>query len=236
MGLFTDTYKNLLIVQYSDKPKAQAHIKLIIGELEKVYQFANQFDTAFDVDLAVGKQLDIIGKIVGINRIVPFAVPKNYFGFDGHEHSFPMNDKFKNVVSYPMKSKFEIPFTSGELNDLDYRFYIKAKIVKNYAKATMIDKDNLSLQNAVDYLFNNKSYLTDAKNMSINLYIGNDFDFSKLQFIKQLDIIPRPQAVKIYYISYVEKHTFGFYEHNTGFGDKFDDKDDETYFANKILE
>lgn len=37
------------------------------------------FPEAFDLDLAVGKQLDCIGAIVGADRVLPFAV----VGFDG---------------------------------------------------------------------------------------------------------------------------------------------------------
>ena len=37
-------------------------------------------------------------------------------------------DKLLSVVSYPMRNKFEIPYSSGELNDYDYRFFIKAQI------------------------------------------------------------------------------------------------------------
>lgn len=236
MGLFTDNYRKLLIVQYADKPKAVAHINNIIGSLEDVYDLANLFEEAFDVDTAVGSQLDILGKIVGIARKVPFAVPKNYFGFsDNTSTAYPMDDKFVNVVAYPMKNKFEIPYTTGELNDNDFRFFIKAKIIKNYVKAKMIDTDDrLSLQDAIDNLFENKAYVVDNQDMSLTIYINSTFNFNMIQYIKQLDLIPRPQAVRYEtVISYSEGSTFGFGVNNTGFGDKFS-APIESYFAEKI--
>ena len=236
MGTFTDEYRKLLIIQYADKPNAQEHVNLIMGKLEEVYSLANSLEEAFDLDIAVGKQLDIIGKIVGISRRVPFAVPKNYFGFEGHTNAYPMGDKFVSVVSYPMKDKFEIPYTDGELNDYNYRFFIKAQIIKNYAKGTMIDDSKLSIQNAVDFLFDNKAYVVDSQNMSMNIYINNTFDCNMVQYIKQLDLIPRPQGVKYKaMISYVDGNTFGFGVNNTGFGDKYSGVDDKTYFATKII-
>jgi len=235
MSLFVDSYKKLLIVQYADKTNANAHVGLFLSEFEKVYNLVNSFDKAFDLDTAVGKQLDIIGKIVGINRQVPFAVPKNYFGFAGHLNAYPMDDKFLTVITYPMRDKFEIPYSSSELNDNTYRFFIKAQIIKNYSKATMIDTNNLSIQNAVDYPFNNKAYMTDNKNMTMNIYINNTFDFNMIQYINQLDIIPRPQGVRYSnIISYVESETFGFNPNNKGFGDKFGAHID-SYYAIKIL-
>ncbi len=237
MGLFTDEYKKLLIVQYSDKPKALSHIENIIGNLEDVYDLANMFEEAFDLDSAVGAQLDILGKIVGISRSVPFAVPKNYFGFsDNTSTAYPMDDKFLNVVAYPFKNKFEIPYSTGELNDNDYRFYIRAQIIKNYVKATMIDEgDRLSIQNAIDNLFDNKGYVVDNQDMTMTIYIDSTFNFDSIQYIKQLDLIPRPQGVEYEtVISYSEGSTFGFGVNNTGFGDKFGPHID-SYFATKII-
>lgn len=236
MGLFTDQYKKLLIIQYSDKPKALAHIENIIGELEKVYDLANLFESAFDVDQALGKQLDIIGKIVGISRRVPFTVPKNYFGFsDNTSTAYPMDDKFTPIVAYPFKNKFEIPYSTGELNDNDFRFFIKAQIIKNYVRTTMIDEDKLSLQDAIDYLFDNKGYVVDKQDMSLTIYINNTFNFDMIQYIKQLDLIPRPQGVEYEtIISYVDGETFGFGANNAGFGDKFSTPI-TSYFAEKII-
>lgn len=237
MGLFTDEYKKLLIIQYADKPNALAQIELTIKKLEETYDLALSLEQAFDLDQAEGKQLDTLGKIVGINRSVPIAViPKNYFGFEGHDDAWPMDDKFTSVVSYPMKNKFEIHFSTNDLNDYTYRFFMKAQIIKNHAKGTMIDENNLSIQNAIDYLFDNKAFVVDNKNMSMNIYINNTFDFNMVQYIEQLDLIPRPQGVRYRsIISYVDGNTFGFNPSDTGFGDKFSGIDDQTYFAIKII-
>lgn len=237
MGLFTDNYRKLLIVQYADKPNAIAHINNIIGSLEDVYDLANLFEEAFDVDLAVGKQLDIIGKIVGISRRVPFSVRKNYFGFDDNIiNAYPMDDKFISVVSYSFKDKFEIPYTTSELIDRDYRLFIKAKIIYNYTKAKMIDNsDRLSMQNTIDYLFENKAYIVDNQDMSFSIYIDFSWDLEFLQYIKQADLIPRPQSVQYkYLIRYNENGTFGFNINNTGFGDKFGNFI-QSRFAEKII-
>ena len=197
MGLFTDEYKKLLIIQYSDSPNALAQIELVIGKLEEVYNLAYSLEEAFDLGLAIGKQLDVLGKIALINRYVP--------GF-------------------------------GNLNDNDYRFIIKAKIIKNYAKGTMIDEDKLSIQNALDFLFVNSAYVYDNYDMSMSIWLGLAIDPIVIQYIKDLDLIPRPQGVDVKYVGlYDPRGTFGFYIHNTGFGDKFNGVDDLTYFAKKII-
>ena len=62
-------YANLLILQYRTLDKARAHIKALVrnafanGLLKKVID-------GFNIDTAVGKQLDILGKYIGLSRNV----------------------------------------------------------------------------------------------------------------------------------------------------------------------
>lgn len=219
MSDFVDSYSKLLIYQYQDKPKAKAHIQSLIENYEEVYNVLNQLLTIYDIDLAVGKQLDTLGKILGISRKVPFAIAKKYFGFDDNPNSFPMGDLNESVIAYPFKDLNEPDYADGELSDNQYRLFLKAKAIKNNVKAFMIDKEeNLSLQNAIDFLFDNKAYVVDNKDMTLSVYIDNSYDFTLLQYIKQLDLIPRPQAVdyNLFY-SYVEDGTFGFDDNPNSF-------------------
>jgi len=236
MGLFTDEYKKLLIVQYSDKPKALATIESLLAPLEDIYDNMFLLEDAFDLDKALGVQLDVIGKIVGISREVPFVVPKNFFGFqDNTLTAYPMGNKFLNVIAYPIKDKFELDYSTGILDDYRFRIFIKAKIAKNYAVAKFYSENGISLPNALDYLFSSKSYVVDNKNMSMTIYIDREFDINLIQYIKQLDLIPRPQGVRYKaIIQYSDKKTFGFGVNNTGFGDKFSNPI-SSYFATKIL-
>ena len=222
MSDYIDGNVSNLIIQYGQKSNAVATVTAYSEEFEVIYDNASLLDYAYDVDNAVGKQLDIIGKIVGINRNVPFAVPKNYFGFDGHLNAYPFGSKFNVVIAYPLKSKFEFPYTDGFLNDSDYRLFIKAKIVRNNATSKGIDSSNLSIQNAVDYLFNSKAYIVDNKDMTMTLYIDSSYDSSKLTYLENLDLLPRPQGVRYNtFVSYQDGITFGFNSFNAGLGSKF---------------
>lgn len=224
-----------LIIQYGNKSNAVSTVTAITEEFELIYDNANILDVAYNLDTAIGKQLDVIGRIVGISRTVPFSVPKKYFGFDGHLNSYPFGSKFNLVVTYPFKSKFEIPYSDGQLNDHDYRFFIKAKIIKNYATSKNIDENKLSIQDSVDYLFNGKAYITDNKDMTMTLYIDSSYDSSKLTYLENLDLLPRPQGVRYNtFISYQDGITFGFNSFNAGLGSKFATSE-PSRFAYKII-
>ncbi len=65
----TDTseyYSNLLILQYNGKPKAKATIEAVVKLLPD--ELIQEVINGFDIETAVGKQLDIIGEYVGVDR------------------------------------------------------------------------------------------------------------------------------------------------------------------------
>ena len=65
-------YEELILAQYRDKPKAVATIVALIsgtGEYGLIASaLPNQVRDAFDIDTAVGKQLDMLGKLRGVGR------------------------------------------------------------------------------------------------------------------------------------------------------------------------
>lgn len=60
-------YANLLIMQYRSKPKAYATVK---AQVTPVFmdQLPTQVQAAYNIDDAVGVQLDVLGKYVGVSR------------------------------------------------------------------------------------------------------------------------------------------------------------------------
>lgn len=68
MTAFTQAYVDLLIKQYWDKPNAIAEIEAQAATWEAIRDVLAGFGDAFDLDTAVGAQLDILGKRVGLLR------------------------------------------------------------------------------------------------------------------------------------------------------------------------
>lgn len=65
-------YLELLISQYQNSPKFKALLTVLLQKLQDVTQCQVQMDMAFDIDNAVGPQLDQIGVILGASRTVGF--------------------------------------------------------------------------------------------------------------------------------------------------------------------
>lgn len=62
-----DYYANLLIIQYRGKPKAYATIQALVTPAV-MNQILTKVQDAFNVDTAVGVQLDTLGKYAGVKR------------------------------------------------------------------------------------------------------------------------------------------------------------------------
>jgi hypothetical protein len=67
-----DYYKNLITSEHRDKPKFMAWLTAVLQVFIDVQTCAESLSEAFDVDHAVGVQLDIVGAQIGAKRTVSF--------------------------------------------------------------------------------------------------------------------------------------------------------------------
>ena len=77
---FTQSYVDLLIKQYWEQSNAPAEIAAQAATWEKIRDILDDFAAEFDLDTAIGAQLDIIGRTVGLARTLrpEFAVDDEY--------------------------------------------------------------------------------------------------------------------------------------------------------------
>lgn len=104
-------YKNLLIIQYYDKPKAQAVIQNWV-DCMAVDGLLLDLPEAFNVNTAVGVQLDAIGKIVNLPR----------YNFNDDQYRILLNLRIiTNNSGVTMK----------EIDDIMFNFFGKSIVCHN---------------------------------------------------------------------------------------------------------
>jgi hypothetical protein len=194
---FESEYVNLLIKQYWEKPKAAAEIAMKAGMWRRTFKWIDSFSDEFDLDNATGDRLDIIGRIVGIGRNIPYSIPKIAFGFDENPNSRGFDDKFTPLVDRaPFQDKFELAYTALQIDDNIYRQFIRAKIAKNTFGPYLSDDNSLSIQQAVINIFDGLAFVTDNYDMTMTLHVSPTFNSATLDAIVALSLIPRPQGVR----------------------------------------
>ena len=195
MSTFIEEYAKLIVKQYYSKPKARSEIEFKIAEFEKLYNIINTFPDEFDIDLAYGDRLDKIGKIVGVSRSVSEVVDKIGFGFEENSNARGFADKF-NILdsSAPFIEKFTPEYTDLQLDDTTYRIIIKAKIAVNNTSAYMVSDERISIQQVIQSAFQNRAWVVDNYNMSLDLYISPIYEGQYLRLINNLNLLPKPHG------------------------------------------
>lgn len=235
----TDEYTALLIKQYWEKPKAFAEIELNASTWDKVRALLASLDNAFDLDSAVGAQLNVLGRIVGIPREVPDVIAKTYFGFSINPNSLGFADKFDALrVGGPFFDRFSSPYTAQQLNDSDYRFFIRVKVALNWASGFVSSDERISIQDVILAAFDGRAYVVDNLNMTLTIYVSPVVSLDRLRLIRQLNLLPKPQGVRYKVVVQAEPGaTFGFSNNpeSHGFADKFDSGLIGGYLARKVI-
>ena len=194
-------YQDLLIVQYHDKPKAKAMIK---AEMEET--LANLLDIqvrdAFDVDTAVGVQLDIIGKWVGVDRIFKGQMFDNQAWFSLTRYNEPTTplqggfsrfDNFDTLEGGFLTYDFIIA-TKSKINDTDFRLLIKLKIIRNNTKHSPKDIDE-----AMYKLFADTLYTVWGECMEMTFYYKKK-NYGIVKLGQEKNCFPIPTGVKANFV------------------------------------
>ena len=222
---FIEDYQNLLIKQYYEKDNAVGEIGVQAGTWEKCFNLLESFLSAFDVDTAVGAQLDIIGRVVGTNRRIPHVLNKNFFGFDDNILATGFGSLTEVLPDRAtFYSIFSSPHSDLQLSDPHYRIFIKMKIAKNVTLGVMAASQSVSIVNVVFTAFNGEAYVKDNKDMSLTLYISDAIEEEAVRVLEIMDLLPKPQGVRYIIVRADLSETFGFDDNpeSKGFANKFD--------------
>ncbi len=189
-------YVERLASQYRNKPKAAETIALL-AKAVTADGLAFDLNTAFDLDLAFGDQLDTIGKYVGAPRDVGVVDFTNFFGFVSY--AYPTGtDNEHGFTSYTSLSLNRDAVwlrynttgrSSSMLPDFSYRQLIKLKIVTNSS-----DNTTGSIQEQIRLFYPGALQLRDNQDMTMTYFYSRAFQLPTTVLEAYL---PRPMGVGI---------------------------------------
>ncbi len=145
-------YANLLIIQYFNRSHARATVKAFAGEVIADNVIAAVRD-AFDLDTAVGVQLDVLGAYRGVSRYVfNFDLSKDYFDWPFYTavdpslfFGFAQYSNSEASISWYFLRYQDASAISYTMNDQEYREVIRFR--------TKTDSSFLSVKDIDDILF-----------------------------------------------------------------------------------
>ena len=165
-------YADLLILQYRNKPKARATIKLF-ADICSGDGLVFELNDCLNIDTAEGKQLDLIGQILGCNRNVYGLTPDaKWFTFE-KTGAYGFSDKNALSEGY-WKTYFNSSGSSYALPDSDYRLLLKFKAALNVMPSTMKAMDEVLYQ-----IFGDNVTITNNQDLSITYVINQQTTVTK---------------------------------------------------------
>lgn len=166
-------YVRRLIIQYSDKPKAQGTVALFVKQMI-ADDVASLLLHAYDLDTAVGPQLDILAKYIGIQRGIglPESPPKfSFVDYDAElpqgTHGFALYDGSSpadaGLLSYAAHS------TPTDLSDSSFAFMLRLKVAINHLDGTYAGIQQFVADHLADWVT-----VTDNQDMTLTYTVAAD--------------------------------------------------------------
>lgn len=193
-------YLNLITSEFRTQPNYIAMLSANLATPIQVQNLLSSMIPLFDIEIAVGDQLDIIGKWVGITRNVSIPISGVYFSWDGD---------YTVGWEYGTWQPALEPTEVTSLPDDAYRTLIKAKIAANQWDGTTDGAYAIW-----DQVFTTTTILIqDNQDMTYNLaVVGGIIDSLTLALITGGYIPLKPEGVRVnaYYVSVDSGPVFGW--------------------------
>lgn len=124
---------------FKDKPVFDAFLKFISDYSMDVQSVFRSLGLERWIDTAIGAQLDILGEIVGQDRVIVGGDLIEFFGYLGALNAKSYGTLYDPTVGGYYRGKDQAIGADYVLNDEAYRIFIRAKIIKNTTRSTPED-------------------------------------------------------------------------------------------------
>lgn len=192
----TPYYQKLLIMQYVTKPKAYNTVGVFVDEMI-ASQIISKVQDAFDVETAIGVQLDMIGQYKGAQRVVHgIDITRILFSMPGYDDT-PGVDVTGFVLYGGTPTGYWLTYAGAQapiyaLNDDEMR-----RLIKYLARLQASDHSLEDLDNILFEFFGNSVTMTDNGDMTIT-YAHDVGDTDNLfNIVRDTGNLPRPAGVGI---------------------------------------
>jgi hypothetical protein len=189
-------YKDLLLYQYINAPNARSTIGLLCSQAI-VDLLPIEINKAFDIDTAVGLQLDILGEYIGFSRTINTAIARDYFTLDEYVTTVPVPYGLTSYLSSTLNANvsmyeyIERSYSTTTLVDSEYRILLKLKLLSNISQNCLYEINAI-----LHEVFGDSVVVFDQFDMTISYFVTTEV--SRIMGIAlDQNLLPKPMAVLI---------------------------------------
>ena len=192
-------YTSLITSEHAIRPKFMALVNDLANAVGNITAFVQSLPGQFDIDTAIGAQLDIVGQWVGISRVVQNVITPGFFGFNDTPGALGFGEVGVMGVGgifYELGSTYG---ASVVLNDAQYRQVLYAQIATNQSNGTAAD-----LAQAVIDITGVQSYIRDLGNLNPQIVVNGLVSPVAQSLLLTPSLLPLPAGVALAPIDYVQ--------------------------------
>lgn len=182
-------YTELITNYHRGKLKFVEHVDLSTGGVLETSQNMQGFISKFDLDTAIGAQLDILGKWIGRTREITAPIDDYFFSFDSPTLGFDYGT---------WKNRYDPDTGIVKVGDVDYRTMLRAKIGANNW-----DGRSETLPAILQSIYPNgdvKITYSDNQDMTMTIFIdGKVITNITKEIIRQGYLAVKPAGITIVY-------------------------------------
>lgn len=193
-----DFYSNLLIIQYTGKPKATATIQAFAGQVV-ADQIVQQVEDGFNLDTAIGLQLDALATYRGAPRsIYGLSLDKQFMVFPLYSDANYATVRGMSEYSIGLDTSwYWAIYSDGAqsthvLTDPELRQLIQFLAKTNSAFYSLAEIDLILYEFFGDYVT-----LTDNGDMTITYTLDPAYPGTLFQTLVIINALPQPAGVEI---------------------------------------
>ncbi|KVP48384.1 DUF2612 domain-containing protein [Burkholderia ubonensis] len=181
-------YTALITSEHRDKPRYMATITAVVQPLVDQMNLLASMPGKFDLDVAVGDQLDTVGLWVGVSRRIRTPLTGIYFSFDTAGLGFDQGI---------WKGPFDPDTGLTVLDDDTYRLVIRAKIGANRWDGTLAS--SAAILNSI-FGSDTHVFIEDHQDMSMTIGISGKVPSAVFLALLAGGYIPlKPEGVRVNY-------------------------------------
>ena len=197
-------YTTLITSEHNQQPNFVAMVNAVANGIGAITQVAQSLPASFDLDVAVGAQLNVVGQWVGQPRVIPNVLTPGFFGFEDTYGALG----FGELTDASFGGQFwdlGTPYSGTvTLSDAQYRQIIRAKIAANQSNGSAA-----TLVQAIEDVFGAVATIQDTGNLTINLTISTPVSPLDQALITQFNLLPIPAGVVLGSINYINVELAG---------------------------
>lgn len=185
-------YVNRLLWEYK-LPKAQQTIAITVKQII-ADGILFQIQDGYTLGSAIGKQLDVLGKYIGLSRMIGDPTPLPFFGFVSYDG---IGDNTNGLTDYESNVNQDVVFYDYDYNqqnvtalsDTAYLYMLFLKIALNTGDMTLY-----GIQNILADTLDGRVRVVDNADMSLTYYVGTNIPVTPTVLTPYL---PKPMGVRI---------------------------------------